>query len=99
MLTLPLMAAGLILLLFNTEMLKQLIFPIGFLIFLTPPPDEILYGAGTALANLSALASSSLANLFGLHATLSSSNVGPIITLVRPNLAGALSFNVDVASG
>ncbi len=96
MLTLPFMTAGLILILFGTEMVRQLIFPIGFLFFLTPPPDEILYGAGTALANLSALASSSLANVFGLHATLSASNVGPIITLVRPNLT-VLTFNVDVA--
>ena len=96
MLTLPFMTAGLILILFGTEMVRQLIFPIGFLFFLTPPPDEILYGAGTALANLSALASSSLANVFGLHATLSASNVGPIITLARPNLT-VLTFNVDVA--
>ncbi len=96
MLTLPFLAAGLVLILFGTQTLKQLIFPIAFLIFLTPPPDEILYGLGSALANLSASASNSVADVFGLHATLSSSNTGPVITLLRPNNV-ALPFNVDVA--
>jgi len=38
MLTLPFLAAGLTLILFNLQTLKQLLFPIAFLIFLTPPP-------------------------------------------------------------
>jgi exosortase/archaeosortase family protein len=96
MFTLPFLAAGLTLLLFNTQTLKQLLFPIAFLIFLTPPPDEILYGVGSALANLCASASNTLANIFGLHATLSTSNVGPVITLIRPDHT-TLPFNVDVA--
>lgn len=96
MLTLPFLVAGLILILFNTQILKQLFFPVAFLIFLTPPPDEILYGIGSSLANLSASASNALANIFGLHTTLSVSNVGPVITLIRPDHA-ALPFNVDVA--
>jgi len=96
MLTLPFLTAGLILILFNLQTLKQLIFPVAFLIFLTPPPAEILYGVGSALANLSASASNFLANTFGMHSTLSISNTGPIITLLRPNQT-ALPFNVDVA--
>jgi exosortase len=96
MLTLPLLVAGLVLILFGTQTLKQLVFPIAFLIFLTPPPDEILYTLGSALANLCASASNSLANLFGMHATLSLSNTGSIITLIIPSHA-PLSFNVDVA--
>jgi exosortase len=96
MLTLPFLAAGLILLLFNTQTLKQLLFPIAFLLFLTPPPDQILYGWGSQLANLTASASNGLANLLGMHATFSTNTVGPVITLIRPNLP-PLSFNVDVA--
>ncbi len=96
MLTLPFLVAGLTLILFNTAMLKQLIFPIAFLIFLTPPPSEILYGVGSALASLSALASNALASTFGLHSTLSVNNVGPVITLIRPDQT-TLAFNVDVA--
>jgi exosortase len=96
MLTLPFLAAGLTLIMFNTQTLKQLLFPMAFLLFLTPPPDEILYGFGSWLANLSASASKSLANIFGMHATLSSSNAGPVITLLTPSHA-SLPFNVDVA--
>ena len=81
---------------FNIQTLKQLLFPVAFLIFLTPPPSEILYGAGSALANLSASSSNFLVNTFGLHSTLSTSNTGIIITLIRPNQT-PLPFNVDVA--
>lgn len=96
MFTLPVMTAGLVLILFNPQTLKQLFFPIAFLIFLCPPPSEILYGLGSELANLSALASNALANLFGIAATLTSTNVGPVITIIRPD-ATPLSFNVSVA--
>ncbi|MGA2681025.1 MAG: exosortase/archaeosortase family protein [Candidatus Bathyarchaeia archaeon] len=96
MLTLPFLTAGLILILFNTQTLKQLLFPIAFLIFLAPPPDEILYGIGSNLANLSASASNALSNLFGLHAVLSTSSGSPIITLIKPNQT-TLNFGVDVA--
>jgi exosortase len=95
-LTLPFLAAGLILILFNVQTLKQLLFPLAFLIFLTPPPDEILYGFGSALANLSAAASNGLANVFGLHATLSANLGSPVITLLKPDHT-TLSFGVDVA--
>ncbi len=43
MFTLPFLTAGLTLLLFNFQTLKQLLFPIAFLTFLAPPPVEILY--------------------------------------------------------
>ena len=96
MLTLPFLAAGLILILFNTQTLRQLIFPIAFLIFLTPPPEEILYAIGSALSNLSASAANAFANTFGMHSTLSASNVGPLITLIRPDQTH-MPFSVDVA--
>lgn len=96
MLTLPFLAAGLVLILFDVQTLKQLLFPIAFLFFLTPPPDEILYGFGSWLANLSASASNSLANVFGLHASLSTSNAGPVITILTANHT-SLPFNVNVA--
>ncbi len=96
MFTLPVMTAGLVLILFNPQTLKQLIFPIAFLIFLCPPPSEVLFGLGSALANLSAIASNALANLSGIAATLTSSDVGPVITIIRPDYI-PLSFNVSVA--
>lgn len=96
MATLPFLTAGLILILFNTQTLKHLFFPVAFLIFLTPPPSELLFSVGSALANLSAVASNALTNVFGISATLSSSNVGPIITILRPDGA-SIPFNVSVA--
>ena len=96
MLTLPFLTAGLTLTLFNTQTLKQLLFPIAFLIFLTPPPDEIFYSVGSALANLSASASNALANVFGLHAVLSTNLGSLVITLTRPDHT-TLPFGVDVA--
>ena len=96
MVTLPFLAAGLILILFSTQTLKQLFFPVAFLIFLTPPPAQILYSTGSALADLSSSASNSLANVFGLHTTLSSSSTGPVITLITSSHV-TLPFNVDVA--
>ncbi len=96
MLTLPFLAAGLTLILFNLQTLKQLIFPIAFLIFLTPPPDQIFYSVGSALANLCASASNALANIFGLHAALSNASGSLVITLTRPDHT-TLPFGVDVA--
>jgi hypothetical protein len=49
MLTLPIMVAGLTLIMFNGQTLRHLAFPIAFLFFLTPPPTEILYSVGSSL--------------------------------------------------
>jgi exosortase len=96
MATLPFLVAGLTLILFNLQTVKQLIFPIAFLIFLTPPPSEILYGVGSALASVSASVSNGLVNLFGIPAVLSSSNGSPLITLTRPDQT-VLPFSINVA--
>jgi len=96
MATLPFLTAGLILILFNPQTLKHLVFPVAFLIFLTPPPSEILFSVGSALANFSAVASNAFINVFGISASLISSDVGPIITILRPDNT-AIPFNVNVA--
>ncbi|MFA5365995.1 MAG: exosortase/archaeosortase family protein, partial [Candidatus Bathyarchaeia archaeon] len=96
MITLPIFTAGLILILFNPQTLRQLFFPIAFLIFLTPPPVEILYTVGSALSDLSAVASNGLASILGLHSTLASNYGSPIITLIRPDQT-VMNFSIDVA--
>jgi exosortase len=96
MLTLPVLAAGLVLILFNGQTLKQLIFPIAFLFFLTPPPTEILYSVGSTLSDLSAHASNALANVFGIASTLSAQYGSPIITITRADQT-VMNFSVDVA--
>ena len=95
MLTLPVLVAGLTMILFG-KVLKQLIFPIIFLFFLTPPPTEILYSVGSTLSNLSAEASNALANVFGLGSTLSSNYGSPIIAITRPDHT-VMNFSIDVA--
>ena len=96
MLTLPVMTAGLILILFNVQTLKQLAFPVAFLFFLTPPPTEILYSVGSTLSDLTAHASNALANTFGMASTISAQYGSPLITLTRPDQT-IMNFSVDVA--
>ena len=96
MATLPIMVAGLSLILFNGETLRHLAFPIAFLFFLTPPPTEILYSVGTTLSDLSAHASNTLANVFGMPSSISAQYGSPIITLTRPDHS-FMTFSVDVA--
>jgi exosortase len=96
MITLPVMVAGLSLILFNGQTLRHLAFPIAFLFFLTPPPTEILYSVGTTLSDLSAHASNTLANVFGMASSISAQYGSPIITLTRPDQS-FMTFSVDVA--
>jgi len=93
---LPIFAAGLTLILFNPQTLRQLAFPIAFLIFLAPPPSEILYGLGATLSIISSEASNSIINALGVSSTLSSEYGNPTITITRPNGA-TMSFAVDIA--
>jgi exosortase len=96
MLTLPVLTAGLILILFNGKTLKQLAFPVAFLFFLTPPPTEILYSVGSTLSDLSAHASNALVNAFGMASKISAQYGSPIITLTRPDQS-IMNFSIDVA--
>jgi exosortase len=94
--TLPIFTAGLTLILFNPQTLRQALFPIIFLIFLTPPPNEIFYNLGSALSVYSSEASTTLTRLFGIPATLTSDYGTPTILITRPDLS-SMNFTVDVA--
>lgn len=85
LLTLPLFAAGLTLVLFNPQTLRQAIFPVAFLIFLVPPPSEILYGLGAPLSVISATASNAFVNLLGVHTIVTSDLGNPGIDVIRPD--------------
>jgi len=93
---LPIFAAGLTIILFNAQTLRQLAFPIAFLIFLTPPPSEILYALGGTLSIISSEASNTIINALGVPSTLSSEYGNPTILITRPNGA-TMSFAVDIA--
>lgn len=96
MLTLPVFSAGLILILFNGQTLKQLAFPIAFLFFLMPPPTEILYSVGSTLSDLSAHASNAIVSAFGVVSTISTQYGSPIITITRFDQT-VMNFSIDVA--
>jgi exosortase len=96
MLALPIFVAGLILLLFNSQTLRQLAFPIAFLFFLVPPPSEILYASGATLSTLSSEVSTALVSLVGIPSTLNSQYGTPSILITRPD-GTTMQFAVDIA--
>jgi len=96
MLTLPIFVAGLTLIIFNPQTLRQLAFPICFLIFLMPPPSEILYALGGTLSVVSSEASNAIVNAFGIPSTITSEYGNPTIIVTRPDNT-TIHFTVDIA--
>ena len=95
-LAMPVFIAGLTLILFNLQTLRQLAFPIAFLILLMPPPSAVLYGLGSTLSVISTEDSNAILNALGIHSTISSEYGNPIIQVTRSNGA-IIPFMVDVA--
>jgi exosortase/archaeosortase family protein len=96
MLTLPLFAAGLTLILFNRQTLRELTFPLAFLIFLTPP-SEILSNVGPGFSVISSEASYGFIRMVGIPSNLTSEYGNPVIQVVRSG-GQILGFAVDPAS-
>ena len=96
MLTLPIFAAGLTLLLFNTQTLKESAFPLAFLIFLTPP-SGILNRIGPAFSSASSEASYAFIRAVGVPSTLTSQLGNPVIQVTRSG-GEALGFTVGQSS-
>ena len=96
MVTLPFFVAGLTLILFNYNLLRQVIFPIGFLAFLIPPPAEIIYPLGSLLSNISAETSNALANMLGATSSLIHEYGNPIVNIIRPDQT-VINFTIDIA--
>jgi exosortase len=96
MFSLPIFAIGLILILFNIQTLRQLAFPIMLLIFLIPPPSEILYVLGGSLSTISSQASYTIINTLGVPSTLTAEYNNPTISITQPNGA-TVNFAVGIA--
>ncbi len=96
MFALPLFTAGLCLILFNPQTLRQLAFPIAFLFFLMPPPSEILHAAGSTLQVVSAQASNAIVNAFNIPSALTMESGNPLITLTVAD-GTPLPFSLDIA--
>jgi exosortase len=95
-LTLPIFTAGLVLVLFNLETLRQLIFPIAFLFFLTPIPEELLFRLSSALSTSTSFVSSAVANVLGANSVVSTGGINPTIIVLRPDNS-ILGFSLDTA--
>jgi len=96
LLSLPIFISGTILILYNTETLKTLIFPIAFLLFLIPPPTEIAYTTGAHLATFSTQIAYNILKTIGLPVTLNVQYQSPVILLQSPS-GSTIPFAVDVA--
>ena len=96
MFALPVFFSACILLIFNLQMLRQLLFPIMFLFLLVPPPAEILYNLGAFMSMTSSeLAFHMMAGL-GFPVSLSSKYGTPAINVVQQS-GSTIRLVVDVA--
>jgi len=95
-LTMPIFTAGLVLILFDLETLRQLIFPVAFLFFLVPIPEEALLRISSVLSTSSSLVSSTVANVLGANSVVSTSGTDPAINVTRPDNS-ILCFSLDPA--
>jgi len=96
LISLPIFIAGCTLILFNTQTLRVLAFPIAFLLFLAPPPLEIVYTLGAYLSTISSEAAYGLLKGIGLPVTLVEQYEIPTIILTKPD-SPPLTFAVDIA--
>ena len=87
--------ASCILILFNSSVLKQVIFPL-LLLALLFPPAEILYNAGSALSVVSSTATYSFLRVFGYPVSLNNEYENPWLQVVRQDGTPIL-FSVDPA--
>lgn len=94
MMSIPIFLMGVILVLSNSKVLFTLIFPVLFLLFLVPPPMEIMYAAGGVMANFETQASYMILRTFGVPVTLSYSYGPPAIQLSTSS--NPVSFAVDL---
>jgi exosortase len=94
--SLPIFVAGLILIIFNSQTLRVLLFPIAFLTFLTPPPVVFAQKIGSSLAIFSSQAAYNILKAIGLPVTLSSTYMSPVIYLETSS--GTIApFAIDIA--
>jgi exosortase len=96
MISLPIFISGIILVIFNANTLKALAFPIAMLLFLTPPPQEILNIIGSILSITSSESAYTILKATGFPVTLSSQYGTPVIQLIKPN-SSPIAFTIDVA--
>jgi exosortase len=96
MLALPLFIAACTLILFNTETLRQLTFPLLFLFLLVPLPEEIVFYIGSALSTASTQIVCGFLKTLGYPVSISTQYENPTLVINQQNGA-PLNFTVDIA--
>jgi exosortase len=96
-LSLPIFTAGLTVVLFNPQTLRQAAFPIAFLAFLAPLPSEFIYGLGSTLSVISSEASNAIVNVLGIRSTISNLLGTPAIIITQADSTVLPPFTVDIA--
>jgi len=94
--SLPIFVAGITLIIFNTQTLRTLLFPIAFLFFLIPPPVTLAQAAGSALATFSSQAAYNVLKTISLPVSLMYAYGSPIIYLKTPS-GVEIPFAIDLA--
>ncbi len=96
MISFPLFVSGVILLVFNYDTLRFLMFPIAFLAFLIPPPFVYLQLIGSALSTFSSMAAFTILKILRVPVSLIIEYGGPIILLTLPS-GLEVPFAIDIA--
>lgn len=95
-LSLPVLVAGITLIILGLKALRILLFPILFLVFLTPPPMEILYSIAGVLAEVETHAAYMVLNGLKVPVELSTAYGPPTIYLIRSVTGEPAGFTVDL---
>ncbi len=95
LISLPIFLSGCILIIFNTETLKALAFPIALLLFLIPPPMEAIQTLGAQLSFFSSEAAFWILKALGLPVELSTEYGNP--TIILEKTPAPITFNIDIA--
>jgi exosortase len=94
-LSMPLFIGGVILIMYNIQTLRTLLFPLCFMLLLIPPPIQLLQQAGVYLSSLSTNASYSILSLLQVPVSLSYQFSSPVIYLERGE--EVIPFAIDIA--
>ena len=94
--SLPIFVAGLILIIFNIQTLRTLIFPVVFLLFIIPPPIESALRIGAFLSIESSNAAFQILRVIGLPVNLLFEFGTPVLSLISAS-GSPISFVIDTA--
>ncbi|MGQ9680876.1 MAG: exosortase/archaeosortase family protein [Candidatus Bathyarchaeia archaeon] len=94
--SLPIFASGLILLIFNFNALRALLFPLAFLLFMIPPPVELAQQVGGILSYYSSQGAYNILKAINLPVTLFDIDENPIIFVKIPS-GEEYPFVIDLA--